>query len=266
MSLLELFEYTLKFNLAAPATATWIYMLLIAVFVVFGLGWVWGKMWNKEWTLGGHVGSLLIIVLPCALGAAYGVFNLQGASRMENWFQQQRLTLARSIADSSRFNRSVFISTWDTLISRNPDSQKGLTPPIEGGNEIRLGSPEDAFALASTAAEETRATLRNKLPFSLGVPISTRNPTDIATETVDTVRFDASRYPTIVASTNEWSSTAATLQANHALETAYATLKPGTQSLKTASLILLLSSLLIPALAIPMSALADIKINPTPKR
>jgi hypothetical protein len=37
MSLLELLEYTLKFNLAAPATATWIYMLLIAVFVVLDL-------------------------------------------------------------------------------------------------------------------------------------------------------------------------------------------------------------------------------------
>jgi len=259
MSLLELFEYTLKFNLAAPATTTWIYMLLIALFVVTGLGLVWGKMWNKEWTLGGHVGSLIIVLLS-ALGAAYGVFNLQGASRMENWFQQQRLTLARSIADSSRFNRSVLLSTWDQIVAKG--GQEGLSPPIEGGNEIRLGSPEDAYALASTAAEETRAALRNKLPFSLGVPISTRNPTDIATETVDTVRFDANRYPTIVASTNEWSSTAATLQANHALDTAYASLKPGTQTLRTASLILLISSLLIPALAIPMRALADIKINP----
>lgn len=264
MSLLELFEYNLKFNLAAPATATWIYMLLIAVLVVFGFGLVWGKMWNREWTLGGHVGSLMIVLL-CSLGAAYGVFNLQGVSRMDDWFQEQRLTLARSIADSSRFSRSVLLTTWDILISRNPDSQEGLTPPIEGGNEIRLGSPEDAFTLASTAAEETRATLRNKPPFSLGVPISIRNPTDIATETVETVRFDVNRYPTIIASTNEWSSTAATLQVNHALVTAYATLKPGTQRLKTASLILLLSSLLIPALAIPMSALADIKVNPKPK-
>jgi hypothetical protein len=262
MSLLELFEYTLKFNLAAPATATWIWMILIAVFVVFGFGWVWGKMWNREWTFGGHIGSLIIVFL-CALGAAYGVFNLQGVSRMDDWFQEQRLTLARSISDSSRFNRSVLLSTWDQIVSKG--GQEGLAPPIEGGNEIRLSSPEDAYALATTAAEETRAALRNKLPFSLGIPISTRNPTDIATETVDTVRFDASRYPTVIAATNEWSSTAATLQANHALETAYATLKPGTQSLKTASLILLLSSLLIPALAIPLSALADIKINPKSK-
>lgn len=69
MSLLELFEYTFKFNLTAPATAMWIYMLLIAVFVIFGFGLVWGKMWNLEWRLGGHVGSLMIVLL-CALGAA----------------------------------------------------------------------------------------------------------------------------------------------------------------------------------------------------
>jgi hypothetical protein len=263
MSLLELFEYTLKFNLAVPATATWIYMLLIAILVIPGFGLVWGKMWNREWTLGGHVGSLITVLL-CALGAAYGVLNLQGTSRMESWFQQQRPTLARSIAESGRFNRSVLLSTWDQIVSKG--GQEGLPPPIEGGNEIRLGSPDDAYTLASTAAEETRATLRNKLPFNLGIPISTRNPTDIAAETVDTVRFDASSYPTIVAFPNEWSSTAATLQANHALDTAYASLKAGSQSHKTASLILLISSLLIPILAIPMRALADIKINPTPKR
>lgn len=259
MSILELFEFTLKFNLAAPDTATWIYTLLIAVLVVLGFGLVWGKMWNRDWSLGGHVGSLILVLL-CAAGSSYAIFNLQGISRMEDWFQQQRVTLARSIADSGRFKRSVLLSTWNQLDSKG--GQEGLTPPVEGGNEIRLNSPEDAFSLASTAAEETRSTLRNKLPFSLGIPIATRNPTDIATEAVDAINFDASRFPTIAASTNEWSGTAATIQANHALDTAYATLKPGTQDLKTACLGLLIASLLIPAFAIPMSALADIKINP----
>jgi hypothetical protein len=154
----------------------------------------------------------------------------------------------------------VLTSTWDQIVSNS--KQEGLTPPHEGGNEIRLNTPEDAFALASTAAEETRSTLRNKLPFSLGIPISTRNPTDIATEAVDAIRFDSKRFPTIAAVNNEWSSTAATLQTNHALDTAYATLNPGTQDLKTACLWLLIASLVIPAFAIPMKALADIKINP----
>jgi hypothetical protein len=76
------------------------------------------------------------------------------------------------------------------------------------------------------------------------------------------IHFDSKRFPTIAAANNEWSSTAATLQTNHALDTAYATLKPGTQDLKTACLWLLVASLLIPAFAIPMKALADIKINP----
>ena len=259
MNILELFEFTLKFNLAAPDTATWIYVLLTLIFFVSVLGWGWGKMWNREWSLGGHIGSLILILVFGVL-AAYSIFNLRGISRMEDWFQQQRLTLARSIADSGRFNRSVLTSTWDQIISKS--KQEGLTPPNEGGNEIRLNTPEDAFTLASTAAEETRSTLRNKLPFSLGIPISTRNPTDIATEAVDAIRFDSKRFPTIAAANNEWSSTAATLQTNHALDTAYATLKPGTQDLKTACVWLLIASLLIPAFAIPVNALTDIKINP----
>jgi len=262
MSILELFEFTLKFNLAAPDTATWIYVILTLIFFVFVLGWGWGKMWNREWTLGGHVSSLILILVFGVL-AAYSIFNLRGISRMEDWFQQQRLTLARSIADSGRFNRSVLTSTWDQIISKS--KQEGLTPPNEGGNEIRLNTPEDAFALASTAAEETRSTLRNKLPFSLGIPISTRNPTDIATEAVDAIRFDSKRFPTIAGSNNEWSSTAATIQANHALDTAHATIKPGMLDLKTACFWLLIASLLIPAFAIPMNALADIQINPKSK-
>lgn len=259
MSIFELFEFTLKFNLAAPDTATWIYVLLTFVFFVFVLGWGWGKMWNREWSLGGHFGSLVLVIVFGIL-AAYSIFNLRGISRMEGWFQQQRLTLARSIADSGRFNRSVLTSTWDQLVSKG--GQTGLTPPLEGGNEIRLNTPEDAFTLASTAAEETRSALRIKLPFSLGVPISSRNPTDIATEAVDAVRFDASRFPSIAAANNEWSSTAATLQANNALDTASATLKPGMQDLKTACFWLLIASLVIPAFVIPMNALGDIKINP----
>jgi hypothetical protein len=216
-------------------------------------------MWNRDWSLGGHVGSLILILIFAVL-AAYSIFNLRGISRMEDWFQNQRLTLARSISDSGSFNDKVLRATWDQIVSKG--GQQGLSPPLEGGTEVRLTNPEDAFALASTAAEETRSTLRNKLPFSLGIPISTRNPTDIATEAVDAIRFDSKRFPTIAASNNEWSGTAATLQANHALDTAYATLRPGMQDLKTACFWLLVASLIVPAFVVPMSALADIKINP----
>lgn len=263
MTIFQILEFTFKLSIAAPETATWIYILLTLLFFIFAIGWGWGKMWNREWSLGGHVGALFMI-LAFGLLAAYSVFNLRGISRMEDWFQQQRMTLARSVADSGRFNRSVLKSTWDQVAPKS--SQEGLTPPTEGGTEVRLNTPEDAFVLASTAADETRSTLRNKLPFSLGVPISTRNPSDIATEAVDAIRFDSKRFPTIAAENNEWSKTAATIQANHALDTAHATIKPGLQDLKTASFWLLIASFLVPAFAIPMSALADIKINPTPKR
>jgi hypothetical protein len=261
MSLIKLFEFTFFFNIAAFNIAIWIYTLLAAVVVVLLFGLVWGKMWNREWSLGGHLGSLTL-VLCCACCAAFSVFNLVGASRMEGWFEQQRQTLASSVADSTSFNRSVLLSTWDQIISKG--GQDGLTPPIEGGDELRLTTPEDAHTLSLTAAEECRSVLRNREPFSFGVPVSTRNSKDVATETVDNVNF--SRYPTTVSSNNEWSSTAATIQANHALDTAYNALKPNKQSLQTACWILLLCSLLFSALVIPMNALADIKINPNPKR
>ena len=264
MSLIELFEFFFKFNLAAPVTTTWIYMIVAVILMIVVAGLIWGKMWNREWSLGGHTPSLLLVIVS-GLGVAYAIFNLQGVGQMEDWFQQQRTTLARSVADSGRFHRAVLLPTWDQLLTKDAESQQGLTPPIEGGNEIRLKSPEDAFALATTAAEETRAALRTKAPFSLGIPISSRNPVDIATETLDTIRFDANRFPTIVAFPNEWVSTAATIQANHALETAYATLMPGSKSLKTASILLLLVSILITLVWIPMNALADIKINPKSK-
>ena len=263
MSILQLFEFTFKFSLSAPDTATWIYVILILIVFILAIGLGWGKMWNREWSLGGHVGSLILILIFAML-AAYSVFNLRGISRMETWFQQQRTTLAHSIADSAKFNRTVLIAAWDKLNPRG--KQEGLTPPAEGGNDIRLATPEDAHALATIAAEETRSALRNKMPFSLGLPIATRNPADIATEAVDAIRFDASRFPTVVAASNEWSSTAATLQANHALDTAYNTLSPGLLDLKVACLWLLFVSVAIPVIAVPWNALKDIKVNPTTKR
>jgi hypothetical protein len=100
----------------------------------------------------------------------------------------------------------------------------------------------------------------------MGLPLATRSAEDIGTEAVDAVQFNPSRYPTVVKASNEWCSTAATIQTNHALDTALATLKPGMEELKTSCLVLLTVALLLPALVIPVAALNDIKINPTPKR
>lgn len=259
MTFLDLFEFVFRFNLSVSDTATWIYVLIALLGGIIGLGLLWGKMWNREWGFGGHLGSLVMVSFFAIL-CAYSVFNLRGVSRVDSWMKEQHSTLARTIVSSGQFNRTILRSAWTQLSTSG--GQQGLTPPDQGGNEIRLNSAEEAFALASTAAEEARSALRTKMPFVIGAPLSTKSPNEIATEAVDSVQFDASRYPTVVSADNEWSKTAATLQANNALDTAYDQLKPRLEELKTACTWLLVVSLLLPAILIPMVAIQDIKVDP----
>lgn len=259
MTWFDLFEFIFRFNVAISDTATWIYILIVLLSVIIGMGFLWGKMWNRDWSFGGHLGALSMVCFFAIL-CAYSVFNLRGVSRVESWTKEQRSSLPRSIAGSGHFNRSVLRSAWTELSASG--GQQGLTPPDQAGNEIRLNNPEEAFALASTAAEETRSALRSKMPFVIGAPLSTKSANEIATEAVDAVQFDSSRYPTVVSADNEWSKTAATLQANHAMDTAYDQLKPWLEDLKTASTWLLVISLLLPAILIPMGAIKDIKVDP----
>lgn len=259
MTWIDLVEFIFRFNTSVSNTATWIYMLIAFLAVTIGIGLLWGKSWNREWGPVGHLGYLLMVV-SFGILCAYSAFNLRGVARVESWIQEERTTLARSIAGSGSFNRSVLRSTWTQLSASG--GQEGLNPPDQSGNEIRLNSPEDAFALAATAAAETRSALRTKMPFLIGAPLSTKSANEVATEAVDAIQFDASRYPIVVPADNEWSKTAATLQANHALDTTYDQLKPRLADLKTASTLLLAVSLLLPAILIPMGAVKDIKVDP----
>jgi hypothetical protein len=260
---LDLLEFTFRFNQDASHKATWFYAILTFVIFLVLFGWVWGKMWNREWTPGGQVGAFAGVAIFSVL-AAYSVFNICGIAKMEEWFQQQRMTLARPAADSPTLNKRVLTLTWDKLISKG--GQQDISPPAEGGNEIRLNTPEDAFILASIAAEEARSSLLTKPPFSWGLPLVTKSPEDIANGTVDAIKWDSSRFPTVITPSNEWSSTAVTLQANHALDTAYTELKPRVQDLKDDYIRIFFISLLILMIFIPLAALADIKINPSPRR
>jgi hypothetical protein len=129
---------------------------------------------------------------------------------------------------------------------------------------VRLNSPDDAVVLASVAAEEARSSLRIKPPFIFGAPLDTKNPNDIATETIDALKLDASSYPKTVSSENEWTATAATLQVNHALDTAQNLFKRKLADLKTACMWLLGLSILIPFIFGAIRAVEDIKVNPKP--
>lgn len=261
MSLLDLFEFVFRFALGASSAATWTWVIITFIVFIFLIGSLWGRAWNKEWSLSRH-GGFFATVLIFAVFAAYSVFNLRTIAGMEEWFKQQSATLPRSISDSSRLKRSVIVETWSRLEPKK--GQQDLTPPDQSGDQVRLNTPEDAIVLASVAAEAARSSLHSKPPFIFGIPLDTKSPNDIASETVDALKLSPTAFPKTVGGDNEWTATAATLQVNHALDTAIALLKPKLADLKTACLWLLGLSVLIPFVFGAIRALEDIKVNPKP--
>ena len=261
MTFIDLFEFVFRFAMGASSMATWIWVAITLIVFIFLIGSLWGKAWNKDWSLTRH-GGYLAMILFFAFSAAFAVFNLRTIQRMEDWFKEQRTTLPRSIADSGRLKRSVIVETWSRLEPKK--GQQKLTSPDQSGDQVRLNTPEDAVVLASVAAEEARGALRTKPPFVFGAPLDTKSPNDVASETVDSLKLDPSTYPRTVSSQNEWTATAATIQVNHALDTAEGLLVPRLADLNTACLWLLGLSIAIPFVFGPIRAMDDIKVNPKP--
>lgn len=260
MTFIDLFEFLFRFSLGGGAKmATWIWVAITFIAFIFFLGSLWGRAWNREWKLSSH-GGFFAMTLFFAVVAAVAVLNLRTIGGMEEWFRQQRSTLPRAVADSGRLKRSVIVETWSRLEPKQ--GQKDLTPPDQSGDQVRLNSPEDAITLASVAAEEARGSLRTKPPFIYGAPLETMSPTGIASQTIDALKLESSSYPRTVGSENEWTATAATLQANHALDSVESRLKPGLADFKTACFWLLGLSIIIPFTFGAIRALEDIKINP----
>ena len=260
MNLLKTQEFAIKFNLSEMDTTTWLYVVLVVLFFLVGLLFIWGKCWNKKWGVSTSV-PLFVFSIILALLAAFAVFNLRGISRMEAWFDVQEETLAPSISDSPTFKREVFRSTWDQLSQRG--GQQDLASPAEGGNELRLNNQEETMVLTVTAADETRTKLRAKVPFSLGIPLATKNSSDMAIEAIDAIQFDSGRYPVVVSPSNEWTKTVVKLQSDQALETAFASIAPAMGDLKQASLWALVLSAVFVLVLVPINALNDIKANPS---
>lgn len=261
MSLLDSIEFVIRFALGAFSAATWIWVIITFVLFVFVFGSLWGRAWNKEWSLTRHGGFLATVVI-LGLLASFAVFNLRSVGRMEQWFTEQRASLAHSVSDSGRLKRSVIVETWSRLEPKG--GQHELAPPDQSGDQVRLNNPEDALVLASVAAEEARSSLRIKPPFLFGTPLQTASPGDIGAETLDALQLDASAYPRTVGSENEWTATAATLLVNQALDAAEKQLIPGLSDLKTASLALLALSAALALTFGALRALEDIKINSKP--
>ncbi|PQJ27428.1 hypothetical protein [Rubritalea profundi] len=259
MNLLEKLQFGFTYSTSAGTTAAWIWAILITLVFFFGFGMVWGKLWNKSWSLTDS-GMRVTLVAVASILAGYATLNLANVQKFDQWLENERAQLVRSVTSSGKFNRDVFVDAWE-IISANSD-QKGLTHPDEGGEELRLNEKTDASHLASASASEASAVLRKKAPFIWGVPFSPMLPEVAAASTIEAVGLPDSEYPAIVLANNDWTRTAATIQANHSLEAFRKIVGPEIESLRMGctGLIGLLAALLI--FFIPSIALGEIQVNP----
>ncbi|MDC0271465.1 hypothetical protein OAK70_04620 [Akkermansiaceae bacterium] len=263
MNLTDTLKFLFDFTISNSDSITWIYSGIFFVAALVLLGVVWGKAWNKSWSLFGSMGIAIFVFVLCLIGT-YGIFNLRAASRVDQWLTNQRSFLAKTIPDSGRYNRSVLESAWVKLAAIG--GQQGLNPPDQGGNEIRLNNANEALTLAEAASEEVSSILRTKPPFIYGAPLILQDDENASAEAVELIGFSKLNYPVIITAANEWSSTVATLQANHAIDAAQTELNESIDQAKRVSNIQWIASILIMVIIIPAAALNDIKINPKPNR
>lgn len=249
------FSYRLIFSSFDLAAWVWAVFFLLFAFVVLGL--FWGLMWNRKWGFFGHKVSAFLS-LCCALALAAVVLAWFGADRTSGWLEVQRELLSRQLANSGTLNRSAFRSAWEKL--QPLGGQENLTPPSEGGNELRLNNEKEARILASAAADAVKRQILLEGPFAFGVPCTLRDPTAVAEDVVAAI--PAPSYPLPVPPDNAWSKAAITAQVTTALESAAKVLLLPDQKLKTALLCLGALLLLIELVLIPIAATKDIQENP----
>lgn len=259
MNLLEQLQFGFTYSTSAGSTAGWVWSGIVILFFILGLGVIWGKLWNKSWSLSSSPMRLISVILISLL-AGYATLNLINVMRFDQWLENHRSQLVRSVTTSGKFNRDVFSDAWE-IISADSD-QKDLLHPDEGGLELRLNDSTDASRLAETAALEASTVLRKKVPFSWGMPFSPMLQEEAAQATVEAVGLPDTEYPTIVMANNNWTRTAATLQANHSLDAYRKIVEPEVESLRMGCIVL--TSLLFCTLLvyIPMSAVSEIRVNP----
>lgn len=259
MNLLERLQFSFNYSTSAGTTSAWVWAILTSLIFFILLGIVWGKLWNKSWSLADS-GMRVTLVALASLLAGYATLNLTNVQKFDQWLENERVQLVNSVTTSGKFNRDVFVDAWE-IVSANSD-QKELIHPDEGGEELRLNDKTDASHLASASASEASASLRKKAPFIWGVPFSPMLPEEAAASTIAAVGLPDSEYPAIVLANNDWTRTAATLQANHSLEAFRKIVEPEVESLRMGcmGLIGLLAALLI--FFIPSIALGEIRVNP----
>ncbi|MDB6076546.1 MAG: hypothetical protein JWO82_293 [Akkermansiaceae bacterium] len=236
-------------------------LIAVAGFLVSFLliGRYWGSAWNRRWGFSGS-GAQPVINLVVALVIALLLLQWKATSLSVIWLGQQRELIKQQITASGENNRQMFRKAWDKL--QPLGGQEGLTPPAEGGNELRLNNDTEARMLAMAAAEAASPQLQTKDPFRYGAPLSIRDPASVAAETTSSGESSGAAYPMIVNPSNNWVRNALSAQASYAVDHAIAELKSPLASLENTLISVVVVLLLAQAILVAVRALADIKENP----
>lgn len=260
MNTIEALGFSWKLVLGT-LNATAIFSAILAFgfgFVVLGL--FWGMAWNRKWSLLGHIGaSSLSFILSLVLVVT--ALAWMGADKAENWLGTQRESVGRMLAGSGTLNREILRKAWPTLQSLG--GQKDLTPPDEGGNEIRLNNDDEAKLLAKSAADSAKRPLLEQLPFVFGLPCMVKDPNTVAEEVAGSVAKPT--YPVIVQADNDWTRAAIAAQATAAMDSATRTIRQPLSSLKAVLFFMFVVIALIEIALVGYLAYDDIKINPNVK-
>jgi len=258
MSVFTAFEFALKliFTNQEPAAFVWAFAAFLASFIILGL--FWGLCWNHKWGVFGHWPSALMNGL-FALGFALIVLAMFGAKNSPVWMERQREAVARQLTTSGTLNREIFRNAAKTL--QPLGGQNELTPPAEGGMELRLNNAEEATVLAKEAASSVKGPLQSQLPFSFGMDCLVRDSATVADEVVAGIIVPA--YPVIVSPDNEWSQTSVKQQINTAMDAAGKAVVVPMENLATSLTWTFALILLLQILLTALSAYRDIKENPS---
>jgi len=256
MSFSESLEFITKLSFGNADPLSCGLAVVAFCFCLFVLSSLWGVFWNRKWTLGKHLPTAIVSVL-FALLVALLVLQWRATNGALAWLGTQRSAVAQQIVGSGADNRQILRKAWDKL--QPLGGQEGLTPPAEGGNELRINNGAEAKILVMTAAESAPSQLRIKEPFRYGLPLAVRDSSTIASELSDT---SAVQFPVTVNPANDWVRSGLAAQAAFAFDNATRHLSDPIKSLETQILAVIGALIAFQMVIVALSAFRDIKENP----
>ncbi len=227
MNFIDAFLFACRSEFGSLAPVPFIYGGIALLISFFLIGLIWGKLWNRRWNL---TPGLIALNILWAAVLTVVAFALSSANRTNGWIENLRVSLVPQVSASGTLNREILRDAWNLL--QPLGGQNELTPPTEGGNELRLNNSTETEGLAKVAATDVKRHLLAQEPFALGATVYVKDPAAVAEEVKNNV--PAPVYPVIIGPSNAWSKAAVESQVNTALESAGKTLVEPLESLRTA--------------------------------